>query len=152
MQLLYKCHKWNAQYWLSYHTAWLRPHAPTLKERTYEHQPTASPHGLPVGIAQGYSTIAPIPHGRSSVAHFRDLRPLLTWQLWLAKDLVREIRLPRHWLLPELTPVRAALSMLPILIKIGSPAVAAKLERKLSRMANWKTSHSKMSLSCGEKG
>jgi hypothetical protein len=24
------------------HTAWLRPHAPTLKERTYEHQPT--PH------------------------------------------------------------------------------------------------------------
>jgi len=23
------------------HTAWLRPHAPTLKERTYEHQPTA---------------------------------------------------------------------------------------------------------------
>jgi hypothetical protein len=78
--------------------------------------------------------------------------PLLTRQLWLAKDLVREIRLPRHWPLPELTPVRAALSMLPILIKIGSPAVAAKLERKFSRMANRKTSHSKMSLSCGEKG
>jgi hypothetical protein len=33
------------------HTAWLRPHAPTLKERTYEHQPTALPHGIPVGIA-----------------------------------------------------------------------------------------------------
>jgi len=39
-------------------TAWLRPDAPTLKERTYEHQPTASPHGIPVGIGQGYSTIA----------------------------------------------------------------------------------------------
>ena len=36
------------------HTAWLRPDAPTLKERTYEHQPTASPHGVPVGIGQGY--------------------------------------------------------------------------------------------------
>jgi len=68
---LYRCHKWNAQYWPDDHTAWLRPHAPTLKERTYEHKPTASPHGIPVGIAQGYSTIAPIPHGRSSVAHFR---------------------------------------------------------------------------------
>ena len=43
------------------HTAWLRPHACTLKERTYEHQPTALPHGIPVGIGQGYSTIALIP-------------------------------------------------------------------------------------------
>jgi hypothetical protein len=34
------------------HTAWLRPHAPTLKERTYEHQPTALPHGIPVGIGR----------------------------------------------------------------------------------------------------
>jgi hypothetical protein len=36
------------------HTTWLRPHVPTLKERTYEHQPTALPHGIPVGIGQGY--------------------------------------------------------------------------------------------------
>jgi len=34
--------------------------------------------------------------------------PLLTRQLWLAKDLVREIRLLRHLPLPELTPVRVA--------------------------------------------
>ena len=26
------------------HTAWFRPHAPTLKERTYEHQATALYH------------------------------------------------------------------------------------------------------------
>ncbi len=38
-------------------TAWLRPHAPTLKERTYEHQPTALPHGIPVGIGQGYKLL-----------------------------------------------------------------------------------------------
>jgi len=38
-------------------TAWLRPHARTLKERTYEHQPTALPHGIPVGIGQGYIAI-----------------------------------------------------------------------------------------------
>jgi hypothetical protein len=34
------------------HTAWLRPHARTLKERTYEHQPTALPHGIPVGLGR----------------------------------------------------------------------------------------------------
>ena len=33
-------------------TAWLRPYAPTLKERTYEHQPTALPYGIPVGIGR----------------------------------------------------------------------------------------------------
>jgi hypothetical protein len=38
-------------------TAWLRPHAPTLRERTYEHQPTALPHGIPVGIGQGYKLL-----------------------------------------------------------------------------------------------
>ena len=38
--------------------AWLRLHTPTLKERTYEHQPTASPHSIPSGISPGYSTIA----------------------------------------------------------------------------------------------
>jgi len=50
------------------HTAWLRPHARTLKERTYEHQPTALPHGIPVGIGQGYSTIAWIPESSGSWA------------------------------------------------------------------------------------
>ena len=32
------------------HTAWLRPHARTLKERTYEHQPTALPHGMAYSV------------------------------------------------------------------------------------------------------
>ncbi len=52
--------------------------------------------------------------------------PLLTWQLWLAKDLVREISLPWQKSLPELTPGRVVQSMLSLLIRIGSPAVAPK--------------------------
>jgi hypothetical protein len=40
--------------------------------------------------------------------------PLLTWQLWLAKDVVREIRLPWQKSLPELTPGRVVQSMLPL--------------------------------------
>jgi hypothetical protein len=59
-----------------------------------------------------------------------DLMPLLTWQLWLAQDLVREIRLPWQKPLPELTPGRVAQSMLPLLIRIGSPAVAPKSRGK----------------------
>ena len=50
------------------HTAWLRPHARTLKERTYEHQPTALPDGIPVGIGQGFSTIVWIPESSGSWA------------------------------------------------------------------------------------
>ena len=34
----------------------------------YEHQPNASPHGVPVGIGQGYSTIALIPESSGSWA------------------------------------------------------------------------------------
>ena len=56
--------------------------------------------------------------------------PLLTWQLWLAKDVVREIRLPWQKSLPELTPGRVVQSMLPLLIKIGTPAVAPKRRGK----------------------
>ena len=78
--------------------------------------------------------------------------PLLTWQLWLAKDVVREIRLPWQKSLPELTPGRVVQSMLPLLIRIGTPAVAPFAARKLGWMANGKTSHPKMPLSCGQKG
>ena len=55
-----------------------------------------------------------------------DLMPLLTWQLWLAKDLVRETCLPWQKSLPQLTPGRVAQSMLPLLIKIGTPAITPK--------------------------
>ena len=62
-----------------------------------------------------------------------DLMPLLTWQLWLAKDLVRETCLPWQKPLSQLTPGRVAQSMLPLLIKIGTPAVAPKPRGKSAR-------------------
>ena len=62
--------------------------------------------------------------------------PLLTWQLWLAKDLVRETCLPWQKPLSQLTPGRVAQSMLPLLIKIGTPAVAPKPRGK---SAGWPT-------------
>jgi hypothetical protein len=78
--------------------------------------------------------------------------PLLTWQLWLAKDLVREIRLPWQKSLLELTPGRVVQSMLPLLIRIGSPAVVPK---RRGNSDGWQTGKPRtrlMSLSCGQKG
>ena len=52
--------------------------------------------------------------------------PLMSWQLWLAKDLVEDHRLP--WQKPQtnLTPERVAQSIFSLLIEIGSPTVAPK--------------------------
>jgi hypothetical protein len=50
------------------HTAWARPDAPTLRERTYEHQATAIHGNKPIAIGLGYSTIAWIPEAQGSWA------------------------------------------------------------------------------------
>ena len=55
-----------------------------------------------------------------------DLLPLMTWQLWLARDIVSDNPLP--WQKPQtkLTPGRVALAMGGVLPVIGTPAVAPK--------------------------
>lgn len=47
------------------HTAWPRPTAYTLKDRTVEHQPNPVPRSLPITLGHGYSTLVgvPEPHG-----------------------------------------------------------------------------------------
>ena len=50
------------------HTAWPRLWSPTLKERTYEHQPAWAPGAKPVTLGQGYSTIACVPEMSGSWA------------------------------------------------------------------------------------
>jgi hypothetical protein len=50
--------------------------------------------------------------------------PLLTWQLWLARDLVRDFHLPWQKPLTTLTPGRVVQSMFPLLVKIGTPTIA----------------------------
>jgi len=51
-----------------------------------------------------------------------DLMPLITWQLWLAKDIVEDNYLP--WQKPQknLSPGRVAQSMFGLLVEIGTPA------------------------------
>lgn len=50
------------------HTAWPRLFAPTLRERTVEHQPTPIVGNKPITIGQGFSTLAWIPEDQGSWA------------------------------------------------------------------------------------
>ncbi len=65
-----------------------------------------------------------------------DLMPLMTWQLWLAKDLVKEHRLPWQSPMKNLTPGRVAQSIFALLVEIGSPTSAPKTRGK---SPGWKT-------------
>jgi hypothetical protein len=48
------------------HTAWSRPQARTLKDRTFEHQPTPITGQKPITIGHGYSTLGVVPEKESS--------------------------------------------------------------------------------------
>lgn len=50
------------------HTAWARPEAVTLKDRTIEHQPTPIAGNKPITMGHGFSTIAWIPEAQGSWA------------------------------------------------------------------------------------
>ncbi|MFM2380987.1 MAG: hypothetical protein RLZZ143_3570 [Cyanobacteriota bacterium] len=56
--------------------------------------------------------------------------PLMTWQLWLAKDLVADYHLPWQKQQTLLTPERVAQSLFSLLIEIGSPAQPPKTRGK----------------------
>ena len=65
-----------------------------------------------------------------------NLMPLITWQLWLAQDLVQEHHLPWQSSQKNLTPGRVAQSMLSLLVEIGTPASSPKPRGK---SPGWKT-------------
>jgi hypothetical protein len=55
-----------------------------------------------------------------------DLMPILTWELWLARDLVAQHHLPWQKPLSNLTLGRVAQSIALLLPEIGTPAVSPK--------------------------
>ena len=55
-----------------------------------------------------------------------DLLPLMTWQLWLAHDIVTDNPLPWQKPQPKLSPGRVAQAMGGVLAAIGTPAVDPK--------------------------
>nr|WP_265236409.1 transposase [Lyngbya sp. CCAP 1446/10] len=65
-----------------------------------------------------------------------DLMPLMSWQLWLARDLVVENILPWQSANINLTPGRVAQSMLSVLVDIGTPA---KMPKQRGKSPGWET-------------
>ena len=55
-----------------------------------------------------------------------DLMPIMTWELWLARDLVSQYHLPWQKPIQNLTPGRVAQSITLLLPEIGTPTVAPK--------------------------
>ncbi len=82
------------------HTAWPRPDATTLKERTHEHQKQSGFGGQPVTIGYGYSTIALVPSEEGSWALPLRHERITSWEtpiskaVWQLKQVTS--RLPRR--------------------------------------------------------
>jgi hypothetical protein len=68
--------------------------------------------------------------------------PLMTWQLWLAKDLVQQHHLPWQSSQKNLTPGRVAQSLFSLLVEIGTPASSPKTRGK---SPGWKTGQKRRS-------
>jgi len=58
--------------------------------------------------------------------HWSDLMPFMTWELWLARDIVADNPLPWQKLLDNFTPGRVAQAMGGVLAVIGTPALPPK--------------------------
>ncbi len=63
---------------------------------------------------------------REQCERWSDLLPLMSWQLWLARDIVADNPLPWHKQQAKLTPGRVAQAMGEVLAAIGTPAVDPK--------------------------
>jgi hypothetical protein len=72
----------------------------------------------------------------SQYERWSDLMPLMSWQLWLARDLVVENILPWQSATINLTPRRVAQSMFSVLFDIGTPA---KMPKPRGKSPGWKT-------------
>jgi hypothetical protein len=55
-----------------------------------------------------------------------DLMPILSWQLWLARDSIQDCPLPWQKSSTNLSPGRVANSFAAVLARIGTPATAPK--------------------------
>jgi hypothetical protein len=69
-----------------------------------------------------------------------DLMPLMSWELWLARDIVNDNPLPWQKPITKLTPGRVAQAMGGILARISTPSVEPKPRGK---SPGWKTGHSR---------
>ena|SRR6478672_5054697 len=75
-----------------------------------------------------------------------DLMPLMTWELWLAREVVADNPLPWQKSMVKLTPGRVAQSIGGVLAAIGTPACVPKTRGKSPGWPARKASSTKNSL------
>ena len=86
-----------------------------------------------IGIAQAKNRrpwTVPALSTPAQCERWSDLMPIVTWQLWLARQLVAQRPLPWQKSLVKLTPGRVAQSFGSILAVLGTPAQPPKLRGK----------------------
>ncbi len=66
--------------------------------------------------------------------NWSDLMPLMTWELWLARDIVADNPLPWQKSMDKLTPGRVAQAMGGVLAVIGTPTLPPKPQRIVPRL------------------
>ncbi|MBC1236265.1 MULTISPECIES: NF041680 family putative transposase [Nostoc] len=69
-----------------------------------------------------------------------DLMPLMTWELWLARDIVNDNPLPWQKQMTQLTPGRVAQAMPAILVRVSTPSIPPKPRGK---SPGWKKGQSR---------
>ncbi len=75
--------------------------------------------------------------------------PLMSWQLWLAREVVKDHPLPRQRQKTDLNPGRVAQGFAILLAAIATPAVDPKQARKVSWLAQGETTTTANSLPSG---
>ncbi|QFS48738.1 hypothetical protein GXM_06232 [Nostoc sphaeroides CCNUC1] len=138
------------------HTAWARPDARTLRERTFEHLAHPMSGAKPLWLVWVGIEMSPLSElwrlyfRRFAIDHWyrfakqrlhwtlpnlstpeqcerwSDLLPLMTWELWSARDFVTDNPLPWQKPKPKLSPGRVAQAMGEVFAAIGTPAQAPK--------------------------
>lgn len=86
------------------HTAWARPYARTMPERTIEHQPTPIKGQKPITVGYGFSTLGVVPQEAGS------------WFLPLLHERITPDQSPRSKMIAQLTSVVALLPAPPLVL------------------------------------
>ncbi len=118
------------------HTAWARPNAVTLQDRTIEHYCTDGPGNLPITKGEGYSTIAWIPEQSGSWALPLRHERITSWETPIDKAVWQLLQVCKHLPSRPISLWDSEYGCAPFVLKTADIA-ADKLMRLRSNFCLW---------------
>ena len=118
------------------HTAWSRPEAVTLQERTVEHYTTGGGGNRPITQGQGYSTIAWIPEAQGSWALALRHERITSWESPIDKAVWQLSQVCQHLPQRPISLWDSEYGCAPFVLKTANIA-ADKLMRLRSNLTLW---------------